>query len=474
MGVTALLLSILAVAPAFAVQQVDAPHVDAPASGGVRNVVVITLDTTRSDHLGCYGYFRDTTPNLDALAAESIRFTNCYSPIAHTTPSHASLFTGVYPFEHGVLTNSFQETKEQQTILALKTGPTLSTFAQAMQRKGLKTGGFVSATPVKRVTGIAIGFDAWSEPRGARRACAATTAEALRWLDSLDGAPFFLWVHLFDTHGPILPPTYPPEAYLHRYKEDAAQDRWLEERHSIERAQGHRDLSPAEANNIYDGQLRFLDDQFAELRRRLDTPALRDSTLIVVVGDHGHGLGQHHFMSHGTAYAEQLHVPLFLRAPGHAPRVVERPLSTIDVLPTALALAPALCDEAFLAQCRGGDALAAEFTERPLFGMSPPQRGLVTLFTTEWKLILDGRDHAELYSLASDSFELDDVAAKHPEMVKKMARLLRHELDEQRKRQRLHHPEGGPDGGVVAPVPPEILRQLESLGYADGDGDRDH
>jgi len=433
----------------------------AGAPGEVRSVIIVTLDTTRADHVGCYGYFRDTTPGLDAFARQSVRFTRCFAPIAQTTPSHASLFTGVYPCESGVTANSFQRSATEQARIALRTTPTFATLAEVLRRKGLKTGGFVSGSTVKSVTGLSAGFDTWSEPKSERRIAKATIDAALQWLDSLDGAPCFLWIHLFDAHGPVVPPVNPPPEYLTRYPSDEAQHAWLAARDALTPVAGRREITPAEANNIYDGKLRFQDDEMAPLFARLDQKALRDSTVVAFVGDHGHGLGQHRFMSHGIAYAEQLQVPFLLRAPGLAPGVLERLISTIDVVPTLLALAPALRDDGFLEQCRGRDALAHEFEERPLFGMSAPENGRLTLFSSRWKLILERSGKTELFDMATDPFELKDVAAELPEVVARIGRALLHEFESQQERARLHFPDGLPE----RPISAKLLHELEALGY---------
>src|SRR5688572_67327 len=171
-----------------------APAAPAAPAAVVQNLVVVTLDTVRADHLSCYGYFRDTTPNLDALAAESLRFTNCRTPIAQTTPSHTSLFTGVGPYEHGLLSNHEHTAGGTRGGGArLESSATLQTLAERCKARGMKTGGFVGATPVKKHTGLDAGFESWSEPERIRRPAAEVVRDAVKFMNGCGEAPFFVW-----------------------------------------------------------------------------------------------------------------------------------------------------------------------------------------------------------------------------------------------------------------------------------------
>jgi arylsulfatase len=451
-------------------QEGSAPAPIATAAPSVRNLVVITLDTVRADHLGCYGYLRDTTPHIDALARDALRFTRCLAPIAQTTPSHSSLFTGVLPLEHGVLSNFFTRPDDERELHALRTSPTLQTLAQSLHAKGMKTGGFVGATPVKKFTGLAAGFDAWSEPESARRVASEVIDDAIGFVDGCAGAPFFVWVHLFDAHGPLRPP-FPPQPCLERYRTDRALQAWLDERGFPSEVGGEHtgSVPPSHAHNLYDGALRFLDDQLEVLIERLRRSDLWESTAIVVVSDHGHGLGQHGYLSHGTCWDEQYRVPLLIRVPGVAPAAIDDLCATIDVVPTLFGLAPALADEALLRQIRGSNVLAADYEPRPLFGMSPIEKRMTSLTTSRWKL-LRRRDRApELFDLETDPFELKDVAAAHQDIVDRLGRLLASDIERQKRSEKLHHAglAGMDDAG---PIDPKVLDELRALGYgSDGD-----
>jgi len=442
----------------------------APAAPTERdNLVLITCDTLRADHLASYGYFRETAPHLDEFARGCVLFERCLSPIAHTTPSHLSMLTGVYPIEHGVVANSLQINGEEGCA-PFAPSAQLESFAQLAHAQGWATGGFVSAAPLKRVTGVSVGFDAWSEPDGARRAGTETNAAAFAWLERVKGGPFFLWVHYYEPHGPYVAGEHPPASHAKLFTADAALARHLAERRFPEKVAGAKvgEVAPRDVVDLYDGCIRLLDDRLADLFSELDRIGVAGRTTVVLTGDHGQGLGQHGDLAHGLVWREQLAVPFLIRAPGLAPARVEALVSTLDVLATAAAHTRGFDAKGFLAQARGRDVLAAGFESRPLFAMVPVFKrrspGLA-LTTDQWRLVRDDRgDH--LYSLAADPYELEDVAAARPEVVRSLAR----ELDAQWKEQRARRKQlRGETSGVDAAADAKRRAELEALGYVDDD-----
>jgi arylsulfatase A-like enzyme len=321
---------------------------------------------------------------------------------------------------------------------------------------------------VKAVTGLAQGFAVWSEPEQHRRAGNETVAAALAWLDGLGDAPFFLFVHLFDAHGPF-DADHPPPEYRDRFRRDDALERWLAERRFPRQVSGVHvdDANPVDVVNTYDGAVRLLDDRLAPLLERLGRPELAARAIVAVTADHGQGLGQHDFVGHGVVWREQLDVPLLLCAPGLPPGVNESLAATIDVVPTLLGLAPALADDAFRRQCQGSDLLVAGVEPRPHFGMAPARRGLLSYATTRWRLHVRPDGAPLLFDLEADPFELEDVAAREPEIVERMHKALAAEVARQRRREEIHA--AGSASGATAPDP-KHLEELEKLGYAtDGD-----
>jgi arylsulfatase len=430
------------------------------------NLVIVTLDTTRADHLGLYGYFRDTSPALDAFAEQALVFERCIVPMATTLPTHASLFTSTQPLEHGVTYNTTFGARP------FEPSPRLRPLAEIARAAGYATAGFVSSAVLKRGTGIEIGFQHFDEPAGIERGARATTNAALAWLAQKPSTPFLLWVHYFDAHYPY----DPPRAYRSRFTSDAALEAALAARRVPPRA--FRPLANAnedtrDSTNRYDAELRHQDDQLARLLSALRARRDWRRTAVLIAGDHGEGLGQHGEAAHGGTWHEQLRAPLVMRLPGAAPRRVDTPITAVDVLPTWLGRLAVPGFEPLFAQASGRDVLAPDAAPAPVpslaTGRDTGARERRTALTGErWKLIeieaQDGATRHLLFDLEADPFELADVAAAHPDVVAELAGALRAALEAQRRR-------GAELRGPDAPAPrapdPALAEQLRALGYGD-------
>ncbi len=389
------------------------------------SVVVITLDTTRADHLGCYGAARAATPNIDALARNGVRFTQAQSPVPLTLPSHASLFSGRVPRRHGVRDNEGFRLDAGVPLLAERLGAA-----------GYTTAAFVSAAVLDRSGGLDRGFSIYDDAVrvGDRRAfdyqerAASQTIDALLLrLPSLT-PPFFLWLHLYDPHLPYVP----PEPFATRF-----------------------------AGRLYDGEIAFLDSQLGRLldafKRKGITP------LIVVAGDHGESLGEHGERGHGVfLYQATQHVPLILLGPGlPAGTTVEATVGLVDVAPTILDLLglPALPDtdgRSLLPLARGGRLPAADYemeTFYPSFsyGWAP----LRALRSGPYKYIEAPR--AELYELPTDPRETRNLARSAAKRVGELSHALDGRLGDDRT-----------PTALEAPDPDERHERLSSLGYVSG------
>ncbi|MCH7700077.1 MAG: sulfatase [Planctomycetes bacterium] len=422
------------------------------------NIVLITIDTLRADHLGCYGYFRDTSPTIDALAAESVFFERCIVPMATTLPTHASIFTGTYPLEHGILANY------KHGGFQFVPSPKLASLAQFASRAGYQTAAFVSATPVKRGTGMEAGFDTFDEPSHAQRKAGKTTEAVLAWLKEREQKPFLLWVHYFDPHGPYAPP--PP--YDTRYSTDEQLESYLARARFADRSRrpGGKNVVTRPAINGYDGEIRYTDDQLAKLFGALKGQGLWDDSIVVLIGDHGEGLGQHNVPGHALLWDEQLHVPLMIRVPGAARRRVARPMSAVDVLPTLLGLIDLPNSESFLEQMSGVDALAGDDNPRYILSRLSDRQLRFDVATTYsitgggWKYVHAIGGEELLFDLGADPHELRDVAADHPEVVRDLCARLEDQVTRQLAR--------GADlgSGGLTPLSEKRRRELENLGYA--------
>jgi arylsulfatase A-like enzyme/Flp pilus assembly protein TadD len=273
------------------------------------NVLLITLDTTRADRLGAYGFTGVETPNLDRIAANGVLFTEAMSSAPLTQPAHASIFTGRVPPEHGVRDNG-----------GFILDPAQVTLAEVLRQHGYKTGGFVGAYVLDSRWGLDQGFETYADDfdlsayksislGGIERRGGDVADSALKWIDSAAPGKFFAWVHFYDAHAPY----DPPEPYKSRY--------------------GAR---------RYAGEIAYVDSQVGRLLAALAERRVLDRTLVVVMGDHGESLGEHGEQAHGFfLYQSVLRVPLLIDAPYSAiphGRRVTSVARSIDIMPTVLDL----------------------------------------------------------------------------------------------------------------------------------------
>ena len=394
-----------------------------------RNVLLITLDTTRADHLGCYGYEPAKTPNLDALAREGVRFARVYCPAPLTLPSHSSIMTGLYPATHGVRNNGHQ------------LAPKFRTLAEILKGQGFATAAFVSSFSVDSRFGLGRGFDVYDDTfqpqaplkgANAERRAEETFARFSRWLDRQGGLRFFAWVHYYDPHLPYDPPS--------PYREGSA-------------------------DRPYDGEIAYMDHYVGAVLDRLKAKGVLDETLVVVAGDHGEGLGDKVETGHGIfLYEETLRVPLIIQNSKFFPHpcVVPGAVRLVDVAPTILETiglrleAAGMEGQSLLSRARKPtgedlDALIESFYPRENFGWSE----LVGIVSGPWKLIQAPRP--ELYDLANDPGEKADLAASAAGQAAELRQKLEHELV------RLSARPDTPGGTPAAKV--DDQERLRSLGY---------
>ena len=272
--------------------------------GSPANVVVITIDTLRADHLGCYGDHAIETPNLDALAVSAARFTRAFTPVPITLPAHTALFTGSFPMATGV--HDFSGNKVPASVV---------TLAKVLHDHGYSTAAFLGAAVLDSRFGLNQGFDTYFDHFDlarldetsldmVKRTGDQVVDNAIEWLKANPRRPFFLWVHLYDAHYPYTP----PEPYATRYRD-----------------------------RPYDGEIAFDDAQVGRLIALLKDLGVYDSAVLAVVGDHGEGLGEHGEKTHGFfVYNSTLHIPLIVKVPGASARRIEKEASLVDVMPTVL------------------------------------------------------------------------------------------------------------------------------------------
>ncbi len=456
----------------------DKPATDAPAkpqAKSAHNVLLITLDTTRADHLGPYGYDKGTSPSLDALAADAAQFDFAISTAGLTPIAHASIFTGLNPYKHGL------------RVMYGPAGHYLSTkiptLAQLLKDKGYATAAFVSAYPASEKYGMHWGFDTFENgmekgaidmdpehdvPQGAiaahgrwvdapvgtaQRRADSTTDQAIDWLKKAAGEskPFFQWVHYFDPHDPWL---IPPPDVMERFEVT--------------------DRGDAGMLKVYDADIYFMDQQLGRLIQQLKDSGEYDDTVIIVTADHGQGLEDHDWFRHRILYQEQIHIPLIVRLPnGPRGKRFEPLVRNVDILPTLGELlgfaVPDNADGAsFLGLLAGkaeppriayAEALNTEDIKLP-GGLPDRHKDLLfVVMDRDWKLIYhkDHPENSELYDLRNDPKELKNVIDQETDQKNRLMQILEKTggLTIQRN--------------VTSPIDEETRKRLEALGYIGGD-----
>ena len=397
------------------------------------NVLVITIDTLRADHLGSYGNRVAQTPVLDALAARGVRFVNAFSHVPLTLPSHASIFTGLIPPHHGVRNNPDFVLRES-----------VPTLAERFKAAGYDTAAFVSGFPLHRRFGLGRGFDVYDDrfPRGdagsvapyTERRADETVAAAHAWFsrraDEASARPFFVWTHFFDPHRPY----DPPEPFRSRFREQP-----------------------------YDGEIAFVDEQIGKL---LD--AAGDGALVLVTADHGEGLDEHGEPTHGLLiYDSTIRVPLLVAGPGvPAGRVVESPAALVDVAPTFVDLARLTP----LSDVEGRSLRPALEAKNDSASAASPiyVESMFGRLCCGWAPLYGWRDgpwmyidapEPELYDLRADPGQLQNVAATHADQVARF-----------RRGTRAAARASNAPGGTGAPSA-ESTARMASLGYFAGGAD---
>ena len=412
------------------------------------NLILVTLDTLRADHLGLYGYFRDTSPNLDRFVEDALVFDRAVAPMPTTLPTHVSLFTSAYPVRHGIVSNF------RFFFRPLESSAELPMLAESLAAAGYATAAFTSSSPVSAATGIGHGFETFEGPglisieRGRIDQRAGETVEAaLTWLQQADKSqPFFLWVHLFDPHDPYDPP---PE--FRRFQKDERLAARLEE---LGLAPQDREKAAA-AIDAYDGEILYTDAQLGRLLDLIQELALDKTSLIAIVGDHGEGLFQHGVPRHEETWNEQLYVPWILRAQDGPRGRYESVASLIDLLPTLAGLGLPLNKD----DLDGIDLLNEE--RRYALSQSENRSNAVpswTLISRDWKFWALAGGEERLYHLASDPHELRNVLEDHPEVASEMRTEIKRLIGQNRQKSALP---------LVEEIPADVRRQLEALGYVE-------
>jgi len=401
------------------------------------NVLLITIDTVRADHLGCYGYSKIHTPTLDSLGRDGVVFERAISQVPLTWPSHTAILTGTYPFQNGV-----------QDFTGQPLDPRFRSVAQAFKKNGYRTGAVVSAYVLDRVWGLARGFDFYDDAFApddfqkkdiglVDRKAGESVSHAIKWLNAngqttVTRRPFFLWLHLYDPHSPYAP----PEPFGTRYHD-----------------------------HLYDGEIAYADHELGRLIAWLKIKQLYGPTLIVVLSDHGESLGEHGEQEHGFfVYNSTIRIPLIIKPPVGSriqPGRIDAPVETTAVAPTLLKLS-GLKDEiekqftsaSVLGKKVKTDddwpAYSETFYTFNSFGWSP----LHSLQTKQYQYV--DAPHPELYDVLADPDEKNNLAGEQSAT----AAVLKDKLRELLQRSPY---KGTTD--ATAGMSPDAAEKLRALGY---------
>ncbi|HOX25740.1 MAG TPA: sulfatase [Candidatus Krumholzibacteria bacterium] len=426
------------------------------AGDGPPNLVIVLVDTVRADHLGYHGYGRETSPRIDAFAARSQAFLQHYSTSSRTEPAVASIFTGLFPRSHGVL-NPLTRIDAKGILRDEHT-----TLAEILTASGYDCYGYVANFNVSDRFGFAQGFadyafcESAAAPDLRQRASAVLAAARER--------PFFLYLHYMEPHSHYAAPAKYRSLWVdpdYRGATDGSQGQ-LNEIVTGRRTLAAADLAQLEA--YYDQEIRYVDDEFAMLLDEIEARGLHGRTIVVFVADHGEEFLDHGSALHGyTLYEEQLHVPLVIHDPRRRDaRRIEATSRHVDLLPTLLDLLglprPALCQ---------GQSLVPLLDERPA---APGEVAVLaegslraaktvrlqSLAAGGWKVIRNVLPAAtvELYHLAEDPAERNDLAAREPQVTQRMLARLDEVLA------------GLPAAeGKTTALSDDEIRRLRSLGY---------
>lgn len=376
--------------------------------------ILIVVDTLRADHLHSHGATRATSPNVDRLASEAVHFKRAYSQAPWTTASFASLLTSQFPAALGI------------TDIASPLPSHVEVLPSFLRRNGYVTAGVVSHTFISRKWGFARGFDHFDESNIADNHGVSTVGVSnlgIAKIDALKGQPFFLLLHYFDPHFPYL------EHEGFRFpSEDPGYAGVVRSGVKIkELRRAARTMSAAderEMRRIYDSEIAFTDHQIGRILDHLRKLGLYDKSLIILTADHGEEFLDHGAVGHTrTVYNELLHVPLIIKPPNATAAVVETPVALVDAFPTAAALLGLELD--LPAQGRDLFAARAEAVESPVFSETSRGASLRSVVLGDYKLIEDGvSGKVQLYDVVADPKELEEVAARHPEVVSRMRPML--------------------------------------------------
>jgi arylsulfatase A-like enzyme len=422
-----------------------APEPAPRASFSGMNLILISVDTLRADRLGCYGYERPTSPAIDDLAESGVRFERVVAESSWTLPSHMTIFTGLHPGSHGVVTGND------------KLPPGIPTLTEHLRARGYRTFGTTVGGWVEGRFGFSRGFETWDDEK---KRLKDAIPQSLAWIDGMrSDEPYFLFLHTYDVHCPYDPP--PP--FVEQFRTRPPKDHLEVEKRCGNTYFNKLDLTQGQVRFLsdqYDAEIRAADEQLRGFFDELDRRGAWRDTIVVLLSDHGEEFYEHGQIGHErTLFIETLRVPLIVVAPGLEPGTVSRSAGLVDVFPTLaqmLELSPSgLHGESLLPWMRGA---SADHPDPPRFSQLDRHVELASIVRGDGHLILDrAEDTALLFDLSADPGEQEDLASGRPDE----ADALRSKI--------ASHLASLPSPAEVEAVEhtPEQEERLRALGYVD-------
>jgi arylsulfatase A-like enzyme len=431
------------------------------------NVILITIDALRPDHLGCYGYKRNTSPNIDKLAQEGVMFTQAIAQAPWTVPSVVSILTSTYPFEHRV--NDF----------GINFPAELTSLSDILKTYGYISGCMSNLSGFDGIPNLDEEFDTYItretyQWRGLPIKFTEITEKAKEWINKNKKGKFFLWLHLWDTH---TPPLNPPSPYSSLFFNDEYSKSKINVPVTINYRTRIGGLNRALVENhnnvtdinyyiaIYDGAIRYVDEQIESILNHLNSLRLDKNTLILISADHGEGIGEHNlYFTHGfNLYDELIKVPLVIKYEKLFPRnkKIDIQIQTIDMAPTILDVLGIKKPSSM----KGVSLLPLIYDDKEKYPAkfsfaNQALENLYSIRTPEWKLIYDAnKDKYEFYNLQEDPNELNNLIKSTSFDNYKIFLSLKRELKKQLKRTNRKR------GKTKYSLERETEEKLKSLGY---------
>jgi arylsulfatase A-like enzyme len=436
------------------------------------SILLVTLDTTRADHISGYGYGKPTTPHIDRLAADGTRYTRAYAVTSWTLPAHASLFTGKFPSAHGAMYAADGKLRLSQGI----GGPwdnyganpmsyEETTLAEALKAEGYATGAAVAGPWLKRIFGLGKGFDMYDDANFvgderigelAGRPGEDVSRSAIEFIDDNEKGAFFLFLNYYDPHQPLSPPA----EYVRRFWSEPMPEQGTPEFTRFQLA-------------VYDAAIQYTDHQLGRVIEHLKELGLYEDMWIIVTADHGELYGENDTWGHGDSLSEpEIKIPLIIKEPGaDRPRGIDdTPVQQTDILPLLLT-------RLGLPLPAGVQGQPIPSVDHPIFAevyplphmnqgasKGPRQLGdFRTLIEGRYKYVWSSRGNHALYDLGNDPLERENVLVLHTDVAEKMLSTM--------DRYMASFPKPG-EVGDVGDVDTETMDALQKFGYTGEDEDR--